>query len=49
MEPKVLGTIQIVGAVVAGWIGLQAQRWDSLVLALLFAITGIHHLMEKHK
>jgi hypothetical protein len=49
MDSKVLGGIQLVGALIAGWVGFQAQRWDSLVLALLFLVTAIHHLTEKTK
>jgi len=47
MDSKTLGTVQLVGAVIAGWIGYQNMRWDSIVLALVFVISAIHHYMEK--
>ncbi len=47
MDAKTLGWIQLIGALVAGWFGWQAGRWDSLVLALVFLIMAYHHLTEK--
>ena len=47
MEPKILGIIQLVGALIAGWFGWQAKRWDTLVLALVFIVMAIHRFMEK--
>jgi len=46
-SPKVLGGIQLVGAVIAGFLGWQNQDWGVLVLAIVFLATAFHHLTEK--
>jgi len=47
LEPKTLGWIQLIGALLAGWFGWQGQRWDSVVLAVVFLIMAYHHLTER--
>jgi len=46
MNAKLLGGVQLVGALIAGWFAWQGARWDSLVLALVFLIMSIHHFQE---
>ncbi|MBW2970440.1 hypothetical protein KY309_02000 [Candidatus Woesearchaeota archaeon] len=45
MQPKVLGGIQVIGGLIAGYFGWG--DWAIVVLALLFIIMGIHHFTEK--
>lgn len=47
LKAKQLGWIQLLGALVAGWFGWQAQRWDSVVLAAVFLVMSYHHLTER--
>ncbi|MEM4327764.1 MAG: hypothetical protein QXK64_00890 [Candidatus Woesearchaeota archaeon] len=50
MATKTLGAVMLIGAIVAGWIALRAQRWDSVLLALVLFVMSIHHLTtRKHK
>lgn len=44
MDPKTLGWIQLIGAIVAGWFGWQAQDWGVVILALVFLLMSFHHL-----
>ena len=48
-DAKTLGWIQIVGALISGYIAYMNEGWEVVILALLFLITGIHHVMEKKK
>ncbi|MBI4017001.1 MAG: hypothetical protein HY363_04900 [Candidatus Aenigmarchaeota archaeon] len=60
MDAKTLGTIQLVGGILALFsslsIGMMSMRgmmysmggWGVLILATLFIITGVHHLTETH-
>jgi hypothetical protein len=48
-DAKTLGWIQIVGSVLSGILAYQNEGWEVLILAVLFLITGIHHVMEKKK
>lgn len=47
MDSKTLGTVQLIGGIIAGWIGYQNMRWDSITLAAVLVVTAIHHYMEK--
>ena len=49
MNPKTLGVIQLIGAIIAGYLGYAAGDWAALILAILFLITSFHHLSEKRK
>jgi len=50
LDAKILGGIQLIGALVAGYLSWQVREWSVLILALLFLITAVHHLAEKkHK
>ena len=58
MDPKTLGTIQLIGGLLAffssfgfGFMGgmMFFGGWGVTILAALFVITGIHHLTEVHK
>jgi len=46
-SPKVLGAIQSICAIVAGYFGWQTKSWGLLILALALIITAIHHLTEE--
>ena len=51
MEPKTLGAIQLVLAVLAGlFVFYPVTDWNLpvVLLALTFLITAIHHFTEKH-
>lgn len=47
VDPKTLGVVQLLGALFGAWFGWQAQRWDSVVFAVVFLVMAVHHLAEK--
>jgi len=38
MDRKNLALVQLVGALIAGYLAYQVQRWDTVVLAVVFLI-----------
>ncbi len=45
MNPKTIGAIQLIGGLVAGWLGWG--DWAVVVLAAVFVLMSVHHFMEK--
>lgn len=47
MDAKALGVIQLIGAVIAGYFGIQNKDWGVLALAIVVLIMAHHHFTEK--
>ena len=47
MDPKTQGWIQLIGGLIAGWFGWQAQDYGVLVLAVVALVMSAHHLGGK--
>lgn len=49
MEAKILGAVQLIGAILAVILAyMNMSFWAVIVFALIFVITGIHHFTETH-
>jgi hypothetical protein len=49
IDAKTLGIVQLIGAVVAGYLGWQDASWGVLILAIVLLVTAGHHLTEETK
>ena len=50
MNPKLLGGVQIGGAILALILGFLDMTFYAMFLfAVIFVVMGIHHLTEKHE
>jgi len=49
MDSKTRGWVFIVGALVAAYLAWPSRDWADLVLALLFLVSGAHHVSGKHR
>ena len=50
MNPKTLGVLQLIGAIITGYLGFTDNlKWGELILALVILITAVHHLGEKKR
>ena len=49
MDAKTVAWIQLIGAVVAGWMSWQAQDWPVLILAVVFLAMSINGLSGKKR
>ena len=49
IDPKTMGWVKIIGAVIAGWLGFQAAptNWGVLVLALVILLAGLSSAFAK--
>ncbi len=47
MDSKTRGWIYVVGGLIAGWMGWQAKDWATLILSVLFLVSGYHHAFGK--
>jgi len=47
IDSKMMGWIQVVGAIVSGWFGYQSLDYGVLVLAVVVLTMGVHHLYKK--
>ncbi len=43
MDSKTRGWIYVVGGLISGWMGWQAKDWSTVILAVLFLVSGYHH------
>lgn len=47
MDRKTIGAVHLVGGLVAGWFGWQAQDWGVLTIALVMVVVSLHHFGKK--
>ncbi len=48
MEAKILGAVQLIGAIIAVILAyMNMSFWSVIVFALIFVITAIHHFTEE--
>jgi len=49
MEPKIRGIINIIGALVVGYLAYTEtyMKWAVILLAVLFLLAGYHHVSRK--
>jgi len=46
MEAKVLGGIQLIGGLIAGWMGFNGGDWGVVIISIVLILMAIHHFME---
>ena len=46
LDTKTIGWLQIIGAVLAWWLGGAGLASSTTIFAVLFLLMGIHHLTE---
>ena len=47
LDRPTLGWLQIIGAVISGWMSWQVQDWAVFILAVLFLLAGINKTSKK--
>jgi len=46
MESKTLGVIQLIGALLSGYLGYTDGNWGVVVIAVVLLVMSVHHLTE---
>lgn len=47
MNPKVLGTVQLVGGLLGAYWGYTSTDWAAVTFGVVFILMAVHHFMEK--
>ena len=46
MDSKVLGAVQLIGALLSGYMGYSDGNWSVVIIAVVLLVMAVNHFME---